>query len=216
MCVADRHSGHFNVFFVDFFFFPEYTDYIVILTAKKSEREVILNTGNTERLKWALALVYQKNDIYSGLGDDSSTTLDAQGAQEQNDLQKTRHEAKEFDMSEDIEEGPNAGGGSESRERPGDPIPTVSVSSKAADQPLGATEERYGIGRSSILMCIYGIYSLSHRELNITTSGCANRLRQSNKRRNPTLALQFLLEKRFRQRIDVHISFVLPFRIKSA
>lgn len=95
-------------------------------------------------MRRALALVFQRNDIYSGLGDDSSTTLDAQGNHEQSESQKARCEAKESDASENIKEESTAGGGPEPRGgSTGDPHSTVHLSADVADQPLGTTEERY-------------------------------------------------------------------------
>lgn len=85
--------------------------------------------------------MFQKNDIYSGLGDDSSITLDAQGAHEQSELRKARHEAQRSEASEGVNEGSNARGGSPG-EDPADPNPTIHVSVEIADQPLGTTEER--------------------------------------------------------------------------
>lgn len=93
-------------------------------------------------LTWALALIFQKNDVYSGLGDDSSITLDGQGAHEQSEVRKARHEAKKLEASEDVNEGSNAEGGTPGGDT-ADPNPTVHVSAEVADQPLGTTEERY-------------------------------------------------------------------------
>lgn len=62
----------------------------------------------------------QKNDIYSGLGDDSSTALDPQGVHEERESQKERCEAEELIVAEGKTERPSEGGDLEPRERPGE------------------------------------------------------------------------------------------------
>lgn len=63
---------------------------------------------------------FQKNDIYSGLGDDSSTALDPQGAHEVRESQKERCEADELVVAEGGMEESSKGGTLGSRERLGE------------------------------------------------------------------------------------------------
>ena len=62
----------------------------------------------------------QENDIYSGLGDHSSTALDTQGVREEPESQKARCEAEELVVSEDGTAGLSKRGRPEPKECPGD------------------------------------------------------------------------------------------------
>ncbi len=83
--------------------------------------------------------VFQKNDIYSGLGDDSSSTLDSQCGHEQGKLQEAHRETAESDGSEGIEgvSGTDDNGG------PRNHRPAVDSPSDNVEEPLRVNEERY-------------------------------------------------------------------------
>lgn len=63
---------------------------------------------------------FQKNDIFSGLGDDSSTALDPKSAHEERESQKKRCEQEELIVEEGGTKGSSEDGDPEPRERPGD------------------------------------------------------------------------------------------------
>lgn len=63
---------------------------------------------------------YQKNDIYSGLGEESGTALDPQDVQEERESRKEPCEAEELIVAEGGTEESSKGGNLEPRERPGE------------------------------------------------------------------------------------------------
>ena len=87
--------------------------------------------------------VFQKNDIFSGLGDDSSFSLDSQGVRDQGKDRNAHPETRESADSEGIEEVSNTDGDAESRNHPGDANPPVDTPSENVDRSLRAAEERY-------------------------------------------------------------------------
>lgn len=102
------------------------------------EHQDIPKTANAEMNPCA---VFQKNDVYSGLGDDSSSTLESesQGVREQGKLREALRETAEPDASEGIEE---ISGTDDNVETRNHNLPVGSPSDNV-EEPVRVTKERY-------------------------------------------------------------------------